>query len=235
MTAALELLDLRAGYGSIEVLHGVSLEVQPATVVAMLGPNGAGKSTTLKVIGGNVAATSGCIHVAGTHVNGATPDALARVGVCRMPEGRGVFPNLTVAEHLRIWTYAAGVGTGEVEERTYARFPRLAERRRQLAGTLSGGEQQMLALSRALAGDPGLLLLDEISMGLAPLIVASLYEVVAALAAEGITVLLVEQFAKTALEVAHNAAVMTHGRVQIAGRPDEIASALSEASLGVAS
>ncbi|HVU73659.1 MAG TPA: ABC transporter ATP-binding protein [Mycobacteriales bacterium] len=232
---ALELLDVHASYGRIEVLHGVTLSIAPASVFALLGPNGAGKSTTLKVIGGNVAATSGCVHVMGTHVNGASPDRLARVGVCRMPEGRGVFPNLTVAEHLRIWTYSAGVSRGEVEDRTYARFPRLAERRRQLAGTLSGGEQQMLAMSRALAGEPGLLLLDEISMGLAPLVVADLYEVVGALARDGITVLLVEQFAKTALEVADHAAVMTHGRVQISGRPDQIMGALSDVYLGVAS
>ena len=232
---SLELVDVHASYGRIEVLHGVDLVVPAGAIVALLGPNGAGKSTTLKVIGGTVAATSGCVHVGGAHLNGASPDALARAGVCRMPEGRGVFPNLTVGEHLRMWTYATDLSTGDVEDRAYARFPRLAERRRQVAGTLSGGEQQMLALSRALAVDPGLLLLDEISMGLAPLIVAELYEVVAGLAREGVSVLLVEQFARTALEVADIAAVMTHGRVQVSGRPDDIRDELSAAYLGVAS
>src|SRR5947208_9713222 len=143
---ALELRDVRAAYGRIEVLHGVSLVVPPGTVFALLGPNGAGKSTTLKVASGRLTPTSGCVHVAGTHVNGAAPQKLVRAGVCSIPEGRGIFPNLTVAENIRMMTYKGKLGWADVEEQAYRRFPKLGERRTQLAGTLSGGEQQMLAM-----------------------------------------------------------------------------------------
>ena len=200
---ALELRDVRAAYGRIEVLHGVSLVVPTGSVFALLGPNGAGKSTTLKVASGRLTPTSGCVHVAGTHVNGASPQKLVRAGVCSIPEGRGIFPNLTVAENIRMMTYkGGGLSSSDVQDQAYRRFPKLGERRTQLAGTLSGGEQQMLAMARALTTDPSLLLLDEISMGLAPLIVAELYELVGQLAAEGISILLVEQFARTALAIA---------------------------------
>ena len=231
-TPALELRDIRAGYGRIEVLHGVTIVIPPGSVFALLGPNGAGKSTTLQVASGQLRPMSGCVHVAGSHVNGAAPEALARAGVCRIPEGRGIFPNLTVADNLRMWTYASERSAAEVEQQTFDRFPRLADRRRQLAGTLSGGEQQMLAMSRALVSEPGILLLDEISMGLAPLIVTSLYEVVAQLAAEGITVLLVEQFARTAMAVADYVAVMTQGKIAMVGQPADVADFVSEAYLG---
>ena len=231
-TPAIEVLDVRAGYGRIEVLHGVTFSVPTGSVFALLGPNGAGKSTTLQVIAGKIRPTRGCVHVAGSHVNGASPEKLARAGVCRIPEGRGIFPNLTVEENLRIWTYAAEMPMREVEARTFARFPRLGERRKQLAGTLSGGEQQMLAMSRALVSDPSVLLLDEISMGLAPLVVTELYEFVAQLAAEGITVLLVEQFARTALAVADFAAIMTQGTIAAIGEPADVEAAVGAAYLG---
>jgi branched-chain amino acid transport system ATP-binding protein len=232
MTQALELIDVHAGYGRIEVLHGVSFAVPTGCVYALLGPNGGGKSTTLQVISGALKPTRGCVHVAGSHVNGAKPDALARAGVSRIPEGRGIFPNLTVVENLRMWTYAAGLSYDEVAARAFERFPRLAERRSQRAGTLSGGEQQMLAMSRALVADPAILLLDEISMGLAPLIVAELYALVRQLAEAGITILLVEQFANTALQVADFAAVMTQGRITAVGQPQDIAEHVSAAYLG---
>jgi len=232
---AIELIDVTAAYGRIEVLHGVSLTVQPGTVFALLGPNGAGKSTTLKVASGRVAPTGGCVHVAGTHVNGAKPHKLARAGVCSIPEGRGVFPNLTVAENLRMMTYRGGVGPDAVEEQAYSRFPVLGERRTQLAGTLSGGEQQMLAMARALTTDPSLLLLDEISMGLAPMIVGRLYEFVGQLASEGISILVVEQFARTALAIADAAAIMVQGRIIRSGRPDDVTDEVSAAYLGAAS
>jgi branched-chain amino acid transport system ATP-binding protein len=232
MTPALELKDVHAGYGRIEVLHGVSLSVPPGTVYALLGPNGAGKTTTMAVLSGKLQPTSGCVHVAGTHVNTVAPEALARAGVCRIPEGRGVFPNLTVNENLRMWTYASPLSVRDVQDRAYARFPRLGERRNQLAGTMSGGEQQMLAMSRALVTEPGVLLLDEISMGLAPKIVAELYELVAQLAQEGISILLVEQFARTALAVSDYAAVMTGGRIAMVGQPADVADFVNEAYLG---
>jgi branched-chain amino acid transport system ATP-binding protein len=233
VTAAplLELRGVHAAYERIEVLHGVDLTVPPGVVFALLGPNGAGKTTTLNVASGQMEPTRGTLHVAGRQVNGATPDQLARAGVCTIPEGRGVFPNLTVRENLQMMTFAGG-STDHVEQVAYGRFPRLAERRNQVVGTMSGGEQQMLAMSRGLATDPGLLLLDELSMGLAPMIVEELYGVVAQLAAEGMSILVVEQFARTVLGVADYAALMTHGRVVRVGRPHELADELSEAYLG---
>jgi len=229
---AIELVDVHAGYGRIEVLHGVDLAVPSGTVYALLGPNGGGKSTTLQVVSGAIRPSSGCVHIAGAHVNGASPDSLARAGVTRIPEGRGIFPNLTVEDNLRIWTYAAGLSLRAVQKSTFARFPRLEERRNQRAGTMSGGEQQMLAMSRALVARPAVLLLDEISMGLAPIIVSELYALVRQLAKEGITILLVEQFATTALRVADFAAVMTQGRIIAVGEPQDVESQVSEAYLG---
>ena len=228
----LELKGVKAAYGRIEVLHGVDLVVPRGSVVALLGPNGGGKTTTLKVISGQMTPTSGCVHISGRHVNGASPDALARVGVCTIPEGRGIFPNLTVRENLRMVTYAGTATSEHVEEVAFARFPRLGERRSQVAGTLSGGEQQMLALARGLAVDPALLLLDELSMGLAPLIVEGLYEIVAQVAAQGVSILVVEQFARTVLGVADYAAIMLHGRIVSIGQPADLEDELSAAYLG---
>jgi branched-chain amino acid transport system ATP-binding protein len=227
----LELKDVRASYGRIEVLHGVDLVVPSRSVVALLGPNGAGKTTTLRVACGQHRPTQGCVHVAGKHVNGADPDALSRAGICTIPEGRGVFANLTVEENLQMMTYG-GVSFSQVRERAFERFPRLHERRQQIAGTLSGGEQQMLAMARALATEPALLLLDEISMGLAPLIVAELFEHVKRIASDGVAILLTEQYARTALEVSDYAAIMTQGKVRAIGEPADIAKELSGAYLG---
>lgn len=223
--AALELREVRAAYDRIEVLHGVDLQVRPGRILALLGPNGAGKTTTIRVASGRMRPLSGQVLVGGAALRRAVPERLARRGLCSIPEGRGVFPNLTVAENLRMWTYR-GVSRRHVEDLAYTRFPRLGERRRQLAGSLSGGEQQMLAMSRALSTDPTVLLLDEISMGLAPLVVAELYELVQGIAAGGCAVLLVEQFASAALGVADSAAVMAAGRVEVQGAPDEVRDAL---------
>ena len=227
----LEVVDLHAAYGRIEVLRGVNLTVPRGAVVALLGPNGAGKSTLTKVISGQMRQTSGDVHLGGVHVQGAATEALARVGLCTVPEGRAVFPNLTVQENLTLMSYA-GVPAAAVLQTAYAYFPRLHERRNQLAGTMSGGEQQMLAMSRALASDPALLILDELSMGLAPLIVDELYETVAQIAATGVSILCIEQFARTALRVSDYAAVMTGGRVVATGEPGEILKTMSDVILG---
>ncbi len=230
----LELRGIKAAYGRIEVLHGVDLVVPRGEVVALLGPNGAGKSTTLLVATGQLPASAGCVHIAGRHANGVRPDALARMGLCTIPEGRGVFRNLTVRENLRMASYS-GVDESLVLERAVARFPRLGERIGQVAGTLSGGEQQMLAMARGLATDPALLIIDELSMGLAPLIVAELYELVAGIARDGVSILVVEQFARTVLGVADRAVIMQHGKVIAAGIPADLEAELSAAYLGASS
>lgn len=165
---AVTVTGLQAAYGRIEVLHGVDLTVPAGSVFALLGPNGAGKSTLLKVVSGRMRPLAGEVRIGELTVGRTPAEKLARQGVCAIPEGRGIFPNLTVRENLRIWTYRGGITMRDVEEQSYAAFPRLKERRRQMAGTLSGGEQQMLAISRALVTRPRLLLLDELSMGLAP-------------------------------------------------------------------
>jgi branched-chain amino acid transport system ATP-binding protein len=232
-TPILELIDVYAAYGRITVLHGVDLIVPDGSVVALLGPNGAGKTTTIKVASGQLRPKGGCFHIAGGHVNGSSPDSLARAGVCTIPEGRGIFPNLTVRENLQMVTYA-GASLRAIEERSYERFPILAERRSQLAGTLSGGEQQMLSISRALAVEPTLLMLDEISMGLAPRIVEELYELVAQVASDGVSILLVEQYAHMAMAVADYVAVMAHGRITAMGEPGDMEEDLRNAYFGTA-
>jgi branched-chain amino acid transport system ATP-binding protein len=229
--AILSLSNIKAAYGEIEVLHGVNLEVAEGQVVALLGPNGAGKSTTVKVCAGLLKPTAGEMRIAGNDVTGASSDQLARLGLCTIPEGRGVFPNLTVKENLWMATQM-GASLSHVEEVAFSRFPRLADRRNQLAGTMSGGEQQMLAMSRALATDPAVLLLDELSMGLAPLIVGQLYDIVKQVAESGVSILVVEQFATAVLGIADIAAIMLHGEISRIGTPSEIEAELSSAYLG---
>ncbi|MEO9140515.1 MAG: ABC transporter ATP-binding protein [Jatrophihabitans sp.] len=227
----LELVGVRAGYDGIEVLRGVDLAVPVGSVVALLGPNGGGKTTTMRVCTGLVRPTGGELRLAGRTVTGATATQLARLGVCAIPEGRGVFANLTVRENL--WLAARSrAALPAMEEAAYARFPKLGQRRKQLAGTMSGGEQQMLALARALGTNPAVLLLDELSMGLAPLVVAEMYDVVAQLAADGISVLLAEQFARVVLPIADHAALFAQGRVMSIGDPAEIEQELSRHYLG---
>jgi branched-chain amino acid transport system ATP-binding protein len=227
----LDIVDLHAAYGRIEVLRGVDLSVPRGAVMALLGANGAGKTTLLRVISGLMPATDGHVHLGGVHVNGATPDELTRAGLTMVPEGRGIFPNLTVEENLWISSYS-GPPVEKILTQAYSRFPRLKERRRQLAGSMSGGEQQMLSLARALASDPALLLLDELSMGLAPLIVDNLYDTVAEIADQGVSILVVEQFAASALRVADYAAVMQGGRIIDSGEPGEISVRLGELYFG---
>ncbi|WP_089104871.1 ABC transporter ATP-binding protein [Streptomyces hyaluromycini] len=215
----LELRGVRAAYHGITVLHGVDLTVAAGQVVALLGPNGAGKTTVLKAAAGLHPPSAGQLLMGGRDVTGIRPGRLARAGVCLIPEGRGVFPNLSVRDNLLMMTFC-GRGREEIEETAYDRFPVLAARRTQQAGTLSGGEQQMLALARGLVTDPAVLLLDELSMGLAPLVVAELYELVAEIARQGVAVLVVEQFAAAVLKIADHAAVLVRGRIQWQGHPD---------------
>ena len=229
--AALELRGVHAAYGTITALRGVDLLVPYGKLVALLGPNGGGKSTTLRVISGLLPMTAGDLFVAGRRVNGAAPDELARSGVCLIPEGKGIFPNLSVRENLWMATHI-GAPLDHMEEIAYARFPQLGTRRRQLAGTLSGGEQQMLAMARALATDPALLLLDELSMGLAPLVVEQLYEIVANIAKDGVSILVVEQFARAVLGIADSVGIMLRGRVTNFGTPGAMEAELSTAYLG---
>jgi branched-chain amino acid transport system ATP-binding protein len=231
--APLALHDVRAGYGRIEVLHGVDVAIPRGGVAALLGPNGAGKSTTLGVMSGLLAPTSGCRHVQGRHVNGADADELARIGICHIREGRSVFPNLTVADNLTV-AASCGAPLDRLTEVAFTLFPRLKERRKQLAGTLSGGEKQMLALARGLGTDPSVLLVDELSMGLAPLVVAELYEAVAGIAQAGVSVLVVEQFATIGLAYASHVYVMTHGVIAYSGPSVDAADAVHAAYLGQA-
>ncbi len=233
MTAVLELLEVRAAYGQIEVLHGIDVRVEPGKVLAVLGPNGAGKTTLVRVMSGLLKPVHGRVIIAGRDVTGVSGDALARAGVCVIQEGRGIFPRLTVEEHLRL-AMPRRRGGSELLTRVYEQFPRLAERQRQVAGTLSGGEQQMLALSRALIWNPPLLIIDELSMGLAPRVVELLYETVRALAARGTTIVVIEQFAHDILGFADQAVVLQHGRVVRTDAPTAIAQDLAELYLAAA-
>ena len=225
----LRVEHLHAGYGGAEVLNDVSLQVEAGAVVALIGANGAGKTTTMRAISGMVKPSSGQVLIEGRRVEGLPSSRIARMGVAHAPEGRRVFGPLSVDDNLLLGAYAdlphffgfrARAEAGL--ERIYALFPRLKERRRQLAGTLSGGEQQMLAIGRALMAQPKVVLLDEPSMGLAPVIVQEVFAIVRRLKSEGITLLLVEQFAKGALEVADYAYVMERGKIAVAGTPDEL-------------
>jgi ABC-type branched-subunit amino acid transport system ATPase component len=231
---ALRAVDVRAGYGRIEVLHGISLEVRSGTSMALLGPNGAGKTTLLNAISGQIPLSAGTVEVAGRPLKRNATENLARSGVCMIPEGRSIFPNLTVAENLLMYTFRrAGLKSATVEARAFERFPALANRRKQLAGTLSGGEQRMLAMARAMTTDPQILLLDELSMGLAPIIVDQLYDIVGQLvASEGLTIVMVEQFVQTALSIADEAAIMVHGELVNRGKPADIRSEVVGAYLG---
>jgi branched-chain amino acid transport system ATP-binding protein len=214
------------------VLAAASFTIPAGAVTALIGPNGAGKSTLLKVISGIMRPTAGTVCMEGHDVTGAGAERLAQAGLCLIPEGRGIFPNLTVRENVQMDTFAArGRTAAELEEIAYRHFPRLGQRRHQLAGTMSGGEQQMLALARALTTDPAVLLLDELSMGLAPTIVTELFAVVRRLASEGITTVVVEQFTGV-VAFADQVAVMTQGRVRAVGPPAEVEDQLTSAYLG---
>ncbi|HVM41575.1 MAG TPA: ABC transporter ATP-binding protein [Acidimicrobiia bacterium] len=225
MAPLLDVDGLTTGYGRVEVLHGVTVQVPEGSVVAVLGANGAGKTTLLSAIAGVLPAWEGRIRLDGRRLDGRTPYQVARRGVVTIPEGRGVFPGLTVEENLEIAVRAArdvdaDWRAGRMEE-LFEMFPRLQERKEQQAGTLSGGEQQMLALSRAFLAKPRVLLIDELSTGLAPLIVEELFARVGQLKERGLTIVLVEQYLTYALQLADICYVLSKGEVTFVGEPAE--------------
>lgn len=215
----LSVRELRVAYGPIEALHGISLEVPEGAIVCLIGVNGAGKTTTLNAISGLVAPAAGEIVFQGRSIQGMKPEQVVRLGVVQVPEGRKVFRNLTVLECLRMGGLVRGDKPAVAADiaRVFEMFPRLAERRKQLAGTLSGGEQQMLAFGRALVASPRLLLLDEPSMGLAPQVVEDVASFILRVRQEGVTVLLVEQNAELALSLADQGYILETGRMTLAG------------------
>ena len=215
----LEIKGLEVHYGGIRAVKRIDLEVAEGELVCLIGANGAGKTTTLKAICRLIASTAQQLSYSGEDIARAAVHELPRKGLVMVPEGRGIFPQLTVEENLAMGAYARGGGD---TAKQYATFPRLKERRLQVAGTLSGGEQQMLAIARALMGEPRLLLLDEPSMGLAPMMVARIFEVIREIAARGVTILLVEQNARLALELAHRGYVMESGLIALSGKSAEL-------------
>lgn len=220
----LEVQALETGYGKAQVLFGVDLEVEAGELVALLGANGAGKTTLLRALSGLLRPWKGSVLLGGKDLRGLSPARRARLGLGHVPEGRQLFPLMTVEENLRLGAAFLAPGREkEGYERVYALFPRLAERRRQLAGTLSGGEQQMLAIGRALMQNPRILLMDEPSMGLAPVLVDFIFEIIQKLNREGRTILLVEQNARLALQIAHRGYVLATGEITLSGPAKELA------------
>ncbi len=233
----LALEHLQVAYGGIRAVKGIDLSVEANETVCLIGANGAGKTTTLKAVTGLVRAAAGRIVYDGAEITGRRVHEIARRGLALVPEGRGVFAQLTIEENLAMGAFARADGSIAADvERVFGLFPRLKERRRQVAGTLSGGEQQMLAIGRALMSRPKLLLLDEPSMGLAPLMVEKIFEVIRQIAAEGVTLLLVEQNARLALEASHRAYVLEGGLVTLSGPARELLgdARIREAYLGEA-
>lgn len=222
MSNILEIRDLVVSYGGIEAVKGISMDVPEGEIVTLIGANGAGKSTTLKTIAGLVKPKSASIKYNGEEIVGKSPDNIVKSGITLVPEGRKVFANLTVKENLRIGAYLRKDNLSESFKYVYDLFPRLKEREWQLAGTLSGGEQQMLAVGRALMSKPKLIMMDEPSLGLAPLVVKSIFEIIKEINKEGITVLLIEQNANMALQAADIAYVLETGKITMTGSGREL-------------
>ena len=224
MSALLSLRDLDVHYGAIHALRSVSFDVAEGEIVTLIGANGAGKTTTLRAISGMLKPTKGAITFLGKKIAGLKPHTLVAQGLCHAPEGRGIFPNLTVRENLLLGAYlrrdTAGINADA--EKGYGLFPRLKEREKQLAGTLSGGEQQMLAIARSLMARPKLLLLDEPSLGLAPQVTETIFNIIVEINRAGVTILLVEQNAHLALGIAHHAHVLETGSVVQSGTGQEL-------------
>ena len=214
---------LHAGYGGTQVLRGIDLAVAPGEIVAVLGSNGAGKSTLNRAISGVVRARSGAIRFDGAAITGERPAQIVSRGLIHVPEGRRIFPNMTVAENLDLGSYRrAKARRAQNRERVFATFPRLAERKEQRAGTLSGGEQQMLAIGRGLMAEPKLIILDEPSLGLSPALVEQLFSLIMQINRDGLAVLLVEQNVVQSLELAHRAYILENGRIVLSGTPADI-------------
>lgn len=227
MTSILEVADLRARYGATQVLHGVTLSLEQGKITTLLGANGAGKTTTLRSICNILAQSTGKVAFCGNDISDMATEDIVRLGIAHVPDGRGTFKPLTVEENLKLGAYARTDRSDVARdfERVYGYFPRLAERRRQQAGTLSGGEQQMLAISRALMLKPRLLLLDEPSIGLAPIVIREIFQILRAInRADGVSMLLVEQNANMALKLADHAYLLATGVVVKGGPADAIAS-----------
>jgi branched-chain amino acid transport system ATP-binding protein len=232
----LEVSNLTAGYGGADVLRGIGLSVQAGEIVAVLGANGVGKTTLNRALSGLIRPSAGTIRFLGGDIAGGNPATIVAAGLIHVPEGRRIFPNMSVRDNLILGSYRRGKPAREANlERMFSLFPRLRERTGQLAGTLSGGEQQMLAIGRGLMGEPKLLILDEPSLGLSPLLVEEMFALIARIATEGLAVLLVEQNVVQSLELAGRAYVMENGRVVVSGPSAEIAAdpALKHAYLGL--
>lgn len=218
----LQVDDIEVRYGAIRALKGISFDVHDGEIVALLGANGAGKTTTQKTISGMLRPSLGGVTFDGVRIDGIPAHELIGMGICHVPEGRRVFPRMSVHENLEMGAFRFKRPDEKVLQRVFEMFPRLEERQSQVAGTLSGGEQQMLAIGRALMGKPRLLLLDEPSMGLAPLVVAQIFEIIRQINAEGVTVLLVEQNAAQALGLANRGYVLETGEIVLSGTGQEL-------------
>ncbi len=232
----LKIMDLKVSYGGIEALKGISFSVEKGQIVTLIGANGAGKSTTLRAISGLVPIKEGTITYDGSVISGQDPQTIVSEGICMVPEGRRVFPNLTVQENLQIGAYLRSDDLTADLEHVYELFPRLEERSWQMAGTLSGGEQQMLAVGRALMMRPKVLMMDEPSLGLAPIIIRDIFKIIETLHREGITILLVEQNANVALKIADYAFVLETGSLGVQGKGSNLLNdpAIKAAYLGKA-
>ena len=222
--AMLKVTDLTVNYGMIQAVKGISFEVKEGEIVALIGPNGAGKTTTLQTVTGMIPSRTGTIEFAGTDITKVPAHRIVSMGLAHVPEGRRVFAQLTVLENLKMGAYTRKDKDGieETLKEIYKRFPRLEERKSQLAGTLSGGEQQMLAMGRALMSRPKMIVMDEPSMGLSPLYVAEIFKIIQDINASGTTVLLVEQNAKKALSIADQAYVLETGNIVLSGKASDL-------------